>query len=101
MAETSLQLGMTVEIRYLNYKEGNMKSFEEMTTKELELENVKLMQAKNAIREKKLDINKILNDRVATDEAARKVAAMSESQRAAYRQVLSPKGIKSEEKLGK
>ena len=70
--------------------------YEAMTNEKLLDEIHKLGRARAALKVKKLEITAIL-DRRATEA---NVAGMSDKQKDNLRQVLSPKGIKSEEAMG-
>lgn len=77
-----------------------MPDYENMTPKELEKENKKLMAEKAAIRVEQLEINRILTERQVEIEAKAKVESMTDKQREAMKQELSNVGgIKSEEKV--
>lgn len=77
-----------------------MQDYEDMTPKQLEKENKRLMAEKAVIREKQLRVNKILTERQVEIEVKAQVESMSDEKKEAMRQTLSSAGgIKSEEKV--
>jgi hypothetical protein len=76
-------------------------NYEEMTLQELELENEKLMEQKEAIREKQKRINEIMTKKMVEAETRKKYKSMSEAEKEALTQIISGAGgIKSKEEMG-
>lgn len=78
-----------------------MREYKDMTIEELEAENQRLMAEKEAIRQKQLELNRVLSEKMSLAELEHLVAPLDNTQRAALAQVLQPKGIPSQEKFGK
>lgn len=68
-------------------------SYDDMSMEELEVENQKLDEQKQAIRKQQLEVNAAMTRRVARD----KLAAMSDEEKSALAQVIQADGIPSEE----
>lgn len=75
-------------------------NYEDMSLEQLEKENQKLMAQKDAIRENQKVITALMDEKSSMAEAQRKVATMSNAEKAALVQVLQPQGIASEETFG-
>lgn len=69
------------------------KKIENMSKDELIEENHKLMEQRREIKEKQLEIGKLIDKRVAEE----KVARMSDAERRNLAQVIEPEGIPSQE----
>lgn len=73
---------------------------ETMNLKELEKEKAKIHGEIEKLRQKAKAIQTIMDSKSAEANVSRKIAAMSDDEKKIAAQILSPKGIKSEEKVG-
>ena len=69
-----------------------MPDYKSMTDDQLEKLNQKYMAEKAAIKQEQLKINKVLDGRVAKNEAKRKLDNMSDAEKAELKQILSGAG---------
>jgi len=74
--------------------------YEEMTTEQLEAEQTDLHGAAKQLKARRRAVAAELDQRRVKEEALRKLAAMSDPERAALAQLLGPRGIASGEAHG-
>ena len=76
-----------------------VKDYEQMSLSELEEENRKLRAEGLTIQQKRRVVAALLDSKISRANATAKIAAMSDPEKEALRQVLAPKGIPSEERV--
>ena len=77
-----------------------VKDYEQMSLSELEEEKLRLRAEGETIRQKRRVVAALLDSEITRANATAKIAAMSDPEKEALRQVLAPEGIPSEEKFG-
>jgi len=76
-----------------------VREYEQMSLSELEEEKRRLRAEIEAIRQKRRVIAALLDSKITSANAVAKIAAMSDPEKEALRQVLVPEGIPSEEQV--
>jgi hypothetical protein len=75
-------------------------AYEKMTLKELEKEKAKIFEEIAKLKAKARSIQRVQDTKSAEANVARKIESMTDAEKKIATQILGPKGIKSEEKVG-
>lgn len=77
-----------------------MNKYASMTKEELEEENQRFMWLKEACRFEQLCIKQVMDERSSAEHVQRVASLLSDEEKRALLQIISPKGIEPEEKFG-